>query len=284
MGQSFSSERLTILRSSYPQPWNGSNQMPMSHIPSSGPAYPATTLPADPYHKAPMSGAPSYSAESQDMPLQTSMPSVQLSLAAQDHQQPPIRPQYATYVQTSSAAPQLSLSTTADSSLTVPRYLDHASQRPLKSPRHASHQSVPGDPTSAEYRYGSTYGGVSSTPTEISPSGAHPPQYGSSAGAQQETGSGPSSSTAAAAAPPPRDYFPSAQSWTTTAGEPPSSSVSYTNGEHNRYAYPYQEKTSGHAAPKPDAHHHQPSHQQHGQAPQQGYGAPGLTHYSWNTS
>lgn len=222
------------------------------------------------------------------------MPSVQLSLAAQDHQQPPVRIQYATYVQTTSAAPQLSLSTTADSSLSVPRYLDHASQRQLKSPRHASHQSVhstgssvPSDPTSGDYRYGSTYGGVSSTPTEISPSGAHASQggggYGSAAAPPHDGGSGPSSTTAAAA--PPRDYFPSAQSWTTTAGEAPSSSVSYTNGEHNRYAYPYQDKSGGHAAPKPDAHHHhQPSHQQHGQPSQQGYGAPGLAHYSWNTS
>jgi hypothetical protein len=227
------------------------------------------------------------------MPLQTSMPSVQLSLAAQDHQQPPIRTQYASYVQGSSAPPQLSVSTTADSSLSVPRYLDHGSQRPIKSPRHASHQSVhstgssvPSDPTSGEYRYGSTYGGVSSTPTEISPSGAHAPQgsYGSSAAPQQESGSAPSSSTTAA--PPPRDYFPSAQSWTTTAGEAPSSSVSYTNGEHNRYAYPYQEKSSGHPSVKSEPQHHQsqPSHQQHGHASQQGYGGPGLTHYSWNTS
>ncbi|KAB5563364.1 NDT80/PhoG like DNA-binding family protein [Coniochaeta sp. 2T2.1] len=287
----------------YPQSWNGPNQMPLSHIPSSGPAYPASSLPADPYHKVPLSGAPSYSTEPQDMPLQTTMPSVQLTLAAQDQhqQQPPIRTQYATYVQGSSApAPQLSLSTTADSSLSVPRYMDHASNRPIKSPRHASHQSVhstgssvPSDPTSSEYRYGpGAYGGVSSTPTEISPQGTHPApgSYGAASGGaaqqqqqhQQESGSAPSSATTAA--PPPRDYFPSAQSWTTTAGEAPSSSVSYTNGEHNRYAYPYQEKSGGGHAKTDTPHHHQGQHQhqQQGQAAQQGYG--GQVHYQWNTT
>lgn len=263
--------------------------MPLSHIPSSGPAYPAASLPADPYHKVPLSGAPSYSAEPQDMPLQASMPSVQLSLAAHDHQQPPIRTQYASYVQGSSAPPQLSLSTTADSSLSVPRYMDHASGRPAKSPRHGGHQSVhstsssvPSDPVSGEYRYGQPYGGVSSTPTEISPQGQHPPPgaYGSSAAPQHESGSAPSSSTTSA--PPPRDYFPSAQSWTTTAGEPAASSVSYTNGEHRPYSYEYKPPVKM----EPHHSHHQPQHQhqQHAQPPQQGYGQAGVTHYSWNTT
>lgn len=96
----------------------------------------------------------------------TSMPSVQLSLAAPDHA--PIRTQYATYVSEPSAPalPQLSSLATghhhhhhdAPSSLTVPRFLDGS--RPSKSPRHDSQtslhsaSSLSNDPGSADYRYG----------------------------------------------------------------------------------------------------------------------------------
>ncbi|KAK3322671.1 hypothetical protein B0H66DRAFT_620410 [Apodospora peruviana] len=162
--------------SSYPTTWNPSSQISMPPNPESA-SYPAAsmaprrTLPEN----AAFWDAPSYTAEPQEMP--TSMPSVQLSLAAQDQQQqqpPPIRTQYATYVQGTSAAPHLSLLTTADNS--------------LKSPRHANHQTR----LSSEYRYGPP----------------PPPTYSNSGEI--------------------KSYLPSSQSWTTTAGEQPSSaSVSY---------------------------------------------------------
>lgn len=256
------------------------------HLSSSGPTYPPSSLATDPYAKIPLSGGPGYTAEPQELPLQSSMPSVQLSMAAQDHQQPPIRTQYATYVQGSSAPPQLSLSTTTDNSLSVPRYMDSNSGRPSKSPRVAGHQSVHSssslatDPTSSEYRYGPSY--VGGTSSEISPQTQHTPSsYGNPV--TQDSGSAPTSSTAAA--PPPRDYFPPSQSWTTTAGEPAASSVSYTNGSDQHRPYPSYSGGSHGASTKQESHH-----QQHGQPPQQGgpggYSnqGQGLPHYSWNTT
>lgn len=271
-------QRLTV-RSSYPTSWNHSSQMPMSHIPASGPSYPSATMATEPYQKMPMSGTQNFTAEPQDMPLQTSMPSVQLSLAAQDQQQPPIRTQYATYVQSTSAPPQMSLSATADSSLSVPRYMDDG-QRPSKSPRHAGHQSVhstssiTNDSPSNEYRYGPPYVGVNSAPADIS-NQSH--QSSTFAPAGQDHGSAPSS--AATTAPPPRDYFPPSQSWTTTAGESSASNVSYTNGDHRPYAFPEQYKTGHSGAAKPDSHLPAPPHS----APGVYQGQP-LNHYAWSAT
>jgi len=250
---------------SYPTTWNPSSQVSMPHNPGSA-SYPTTSMAAEPYPKMPLSGAPNFTAEPQDI-QQTSMPSVQLSLAAQDQQTPPIRTQYATYVQGSSAPPLVSLSTTSDNSLNVPRYVDN-NPRPSKSPRTAGHQSVhstssiSNDTASNEYRYGAPYG-VSSSSTEISPQSQHPPPaaYGTPS---QEGGSAPSS--AQTNAPPPRDYFPPSQSWTTTAGEAPAPSVSYTNGNDRPYAFP-----SG----KTEPHSQQPA-PPHSQA----YG----NHYTWNAT
>ncbi|GAB1314173.1 heterokaryon incompatibility protein [Madurella fahalii] len=261
---------------SYPTTWNPSSQVSMPHNPGSA-TYPTTTIPPEPYQKMPLSGAPSFTAEPQEMPIQqTSMPSVQLSLVAQDQQQPPIRTQYATYVQGTSAPPHLSLSTTADNSLNVPRYVDN-NPRPSKSPRHASHQSVTSsisnETASGEYRYGPPP--VYAT-SDISPQSQHPPTQGAPAAyaaPTQDNASAPPSATAPNA-PPPRDYFPSSQSWTTTAGEPPAPNVSYTNGSapggaDRPYAFPTVKSEQHPPPPGPPQQQTQ-------------YGSVG--HYAWNAA
>ncbi|KAH0432888.1 hypothetical protein CcaCcLH18_06172 [Colletotrichum camelliae] len=260
---------MTAMRSnSYPN-WGSTNPVSMSQLPPSGSGgYPATSMAGEPYHKVPLSGGTSFSAEPQDMPLQTSMPSVQLSLVANEQQQPPIRTQYA-YVQSTTAPPPLSVSTTAmassDNALNVPRYVDNP--RPTKSPRHASVPSIHStgslpNESSPEYRYGSSYGAVGSNASEIPP-----PAY-----KQEPAASHPG---------PSRDYYPPASSWTTTAGEP-ASTVAYTSGEGRPYAFPDQYASGGSA----------PSTKQEGAAPP----APGsyssahrgsfdgMNHYSWNTN
>ncbi|KAK3327269.1 putative heterokaryon incompatibility protein [Cercophora scortea] len=285
---------------SYPTTWNPSSQVSMPHNPGSA-SYPTT---AEPYPKMPLSGAPGFTAEPQEMPgQQTSMPSVQLSLVAQEQQQqqqqqqqPPIRTQYASYVQGTSAPPHLSLSTTADSSLNVPRYVD-SNPRPSKSPRHASHQSVhstssiSNDTASNEYRYGPpSYGGVNSNSSEISPQSQHPPSatYGTPS---QDNTSAPSSASANPPAPP-RDYFPSSQSWTTTAGE--SSAPAYTNGGDRPYAYPSIKSEAPHSHQQhhqqQQQHSQQQQQQQHSQQPPPHSGAApsgvygGVGHYAWNAT
>lgn len=272
---------------SYPTTWNPPGGVSMPHNPGSA-TYPSATMPPEPYPKMPLSGAAGFTAEPQDI-QQTSMPSVQLSLVAQDQQQPPIRTQFASYVQGTSAPPHLSLSTTADN-LNVPRYVDN-NPRPSKSPRHASHQSVTSsisnDTAPGEYRYGPPQSAYSTS--EMSPQSQHPPggqppppQYGTPS--QENNTSAPPSATAPNA-PPPRDYFPSSQSWTTTAGEPSSSSVSYPNGGSDRpYAFP-----SGKPEPHPQSHQ---SHQSHPHPPPPGQhsaGGPGgvyggVGHYAWNAT
>jgi len=236
----------------------------MPHQPGS--AYPTSTLPPDPYQKLPLSGAPSFTAEPQEMPAlqQTSMPSVQLSLVSQDHQQsqappPPIRTQFATY--SSAPPPHLSLSapSAADNSLNVPRYVD-SNPRPSKSPRHASHQSVhsagsiSADTASGEYRYGPSTGYAGSS--ELSPGSAPPPSsaqapYGSAPadnGGSASAGSGNAAS--AGPAGPPRDYFPPSQSWTTTAGETPTGGVAYNGAGAaggDRWKAPGEPPSHGHS-------------------------------------
>jgi len=244
-------------------------------------SYPAVTMATtESYQKMPLSGAANFTAEPQELPLQqTSMPSMQLSLLTNDHPPPPIRTQYA-YVHGTSAPPppQLSLPTAADSSLSVPRYVDN-NPRPSKSPRHANHQSVHSSGSISnndganEYRYGPPYAGVNNhnTSTEISP----PQQQGQTpygGGAPQEPPPQLSASSAAHA-PPPRDYFPSATSWTTTAGEAPV--PTYSTGDSRPYAMPDQYKTAPGAKSE--------------QAPVAGYATgrasfDGMNHYSWNTT
>lgn len=209
------------------------------------------------------------------MPLQTSMPSMQLSLAATDQPPPPIRTQYA-YVPGTSAPSQMSASTPAlgsssgadHNALSVPRYVD-SNPRPSKSPRHGSHQSVPStsslnNDATSEYRYGpphtTTYDNAAST-------------YGTS-GAEATSGAS-SGSNAGVAHAPQREYYPPTSSWTTTAGETSSSTVhAYHNGaaasESRPYTYPDQYKTSHSISVK----------NEHPSA--SGAYVPALNNYSWS--
>ncbi|KAL1868313.1 hypothetical protein VTK73DRAFT_3746 [Phialemonium thermophilum] len=279
---------------SYPTTWNQPNPISLTHIPASGPDYPAATLATEPYQKMPLSGSQSFTSDPQDMPLQTTMSSVPLSLTAQDHQQTPIRTQYATYVQGTSAPPQLSLPSTSANSLSIPRYMDDGS-RPSKSPRHANQPSVHGsanslanDTTSNEYRYGPPYVGVNNGhQAEISPAGQQATPYGASA---QDSGSAPPSGTLTTAPPPhqqpqpppPRDYYPPPQPWTTAPGEPAASTAPYSaNGgaDHRSYGFPDQYKT-GNNVGKPEPLHAQSPNP----SPGVYTGPASLGHYSWSTT
>ncbi|KAI0197310.1 NDT80/PhoG like DNA-binding family protein [Xylaria flabelliformis] len=267
---------MTMRSNSYPS-WNPPSQLPMSGLPASTPgSYPSSTIPADPYQKIPVSGATGYSHEPPELPLQTSMPSMQLSLAATEQPPPPIRTQYA-YVPGTSAPSQMSVSTPAlgssggntdHSALSVPRYVD-SNPRPSKSPRHGGHQSVPStsslnnNDATSEYRYGPPQ-----TTTYDNPS-----TYGTS-GAEATSGASTGSGAGVALAPP-REYYPPTSSWTTTAGETSSSTVhTYHNGaaanESRPYTYPDQYKTSHSISVK----------NEHPTA--SGSYAPTLNNYSWS--
>ncbi|KAK8035374.1 hypothetical protein PG993_010369 [Apiospora rasikravindrae] len=218
---------MTMRSNSYPN-WSPPGQHPMSSMPSSATtSYPPTSIPADSYQKMPLSGPPGYSTEPQEMPLQSSMPPVQLSMVASE-QPPSIRTQYA-YVPGSSAPPQLSVSTSSmgaphDHNLSVPRYVE--SGRPSKSPRHASHTSVHSagsisNNESSEYRYGS-YVPVNNNQSQMSSPTAYTTGDSSSAGHHHQ---------------PTRDYYPPSQQL-----------------DHHR-CYQDQYK-SGHAMPPLKADHH----------------------------
>jgi hypothetical protein len=233
---------------------------------SSTTSYAPPTIPSDSYSKLPLSGASTYTAEPQEMPIQAPMPSMQVPLSSNDHHpppQPPIRTQYA-YVQGTSAPPQLSVTTTSlgssDHSLSIPRYVD-SNPRSTKSPRHSSHQSVHStssitNDTSPEYRYGPPpYVPVSSNSNEINSSA----YSGESSHTQQQSA--------------PRDYYPpTTGSWTTSAGESTSTAASYHNGvgDSRPYGYTDQYKTSqgvGKSEPPATTGHTY---------------ASGLSHYSWS--
>ncbi|KAL0779509.1 hypothetical protein CaCOL14_003993 [Colletotrichum acutatum] len=253
---------------SYPN-WSSSNSVPgMPQLPPAGSAsYPATTM-GESYHKVALPGSASFGGEAHDMPLQTSMPSVQLSLVANEQQQPPIRTQYA-YVQSTTAPPPLSVSATAmasssDNALNVPRYVDNP--RPTKSPRHASQPSIGSmshHEASPEYRYGSSYGAVGNNPSEIAP-----PSYKPEASASHSN--------------PSRDYYPPSSSWTTTAGEP-ASTVAYSSSEARPYGFPEQ-YSSGGSAPT-TKQEHAPAPPAPGSYSSAHRGSfDGMNHYSWNTN
>ncbi|KAI1867955.1 hypothetical protein JX265_004009 [Neoarthrinium moseri] len=253
---------MTMRSNSYPT-WNPSNQLPVSQMPQSATAaYAPTSLSSDAYQKLPLSGTSTYTTEPQEMPLQSSMPPVQVSMVANE-QQPAIRTQYA-YVQNTTAPPQLSIPTTAmstssDNSLSVPRYMD--SSRPSKSPRHATNQSVhsTGSITNndtSEYRYGSSYVPVNhGNPSDMG-SSSYTTGDGSSAG-----GHGQQSSS--------RDYYPPTTSWTTTASEP--SVTAYHHADSRPYGYSDQYK-AGHNVPPLKTEH------SHAQA---SYGSS-MGHYNWS--
>lgn len=284
--------------------------------------YPTSSIPPDPYPKMPLSGAPGYTAEPQEMPMQqTSMPSVQLPLVAQDQQQPPIRAQFATYVQGgSSAPPHLSLSTTAttDNSLAIPRYVD-TNPRPSKSPRHASHQSVgssiSNETASGEYRYGPPppqYAPPPPTNTNdvLSPQSQHhhlpplpahaqggapaPPGYGpapSQDANSSASSSAPAGSTAGGGAPASqRDYYP--PSYANGGGHTPHQGSAGGGGEGGHAGSGAGGNGSGNGAPGgaadrpyafPASHVHVKAETQHAQAP--GPAPPqGYGGYAWNAA
>ncbi|KAI8964007.1 p53-like transcription factor [Daldinia sp. FL1419] len=245
----------------------------------------ASKLPGSPMTMRSNPRTSNFTQEPQEMPMQTSMPSMQLSLAAPDQQPSTMRPQYA-YVQGTSAPPQLSVTTTSMGSssdhgnLSVPRYVD-SNPRPTKSPRHASHQSVPSTSSisnsndTSEYRYGpSGYVPVNSSSSELNSASTYNADSASSAGPTGPASSAPSSAGGHShhqqpqpQQPPPRDYYPPTTSWTTTAGEPSSATV---HSYHNSAA-------TGNDSSRPYAF---PSKSDHPPAP--GSYASTLNHYSWS--
>lgn len=236
----------------------------MPPMPVSSPnTYSSTTMSSEPYHKVPMPGNTNFSTEPQEMPLQTSMPSVQLSLAASEPQ-PPIRTQYA-YAPTSAGAPP-PMPGHPDNSLSVPRYVDN-NPRPSKSPRHANHESVQsaGSEAAGEYRYGAPYhDSTLNSNSNPASSEMHSPYV-------SETNP-----------PPPRDYYPPSSTWTSTAGGPHATSA-YANGEARTYTFP--EPYKGGNAPPPAAAPPPPPLPKvnPGTAATTAYGN-GVSSYSWSTS
>jgi hypothetical protein len=223
-------------------------------------AYAPSSLSAESYQKLPLTGSSTYTAEPQEMTLQSSMPPVQVPMVASE--QPAIRTQYA-YVQNTTAPPQLSIpatamSTSSDNSLSVPRYMD-TNPRPTKSPRHSishSNSSIANN-DAAEYRYGPSYVPVSHTnPSDMSSSTYGATDSGSAGGHGQPTT---------------RDYYPPTTSWATTAGEAGGSIHAYHNPESRSYGYSDQYKT-GHVVPPLKTEHSQP---------QTSYGGS-LSHYNWS--
>ncbi|KAH7032928.1 NDT80/PhoG like DNA-binding family protein [Microdochium trichocladiopsis] len=220
---------MNMRSNSYPS-WNPSSHLPLSQgpVPAST-AYPTSS--ADSYHKLPLSAAPAYSAEQQELPLQSPLQPVGLNMAASDHnsQQQPhttMRAAY-NYTHATSAPPPLSIATTAlsgsDHGLNVPRYVD-SSSRPAKSPRHPNQQSVHSihssgalnNDSSSEYRFGpSSY-------VQVSTGSAAAESYGSTDNSHTPSPAVPH--------PPSRDFYPPTATWTTSAGEANNTTVSsYTN-------------------------------------------------------
>jgi hypothetical protein len=159
----------------------------------------------DAYSKVSIPSTSNFASDPQELPLQSSIPSLPLD------QQPSARGQY-TYVQQQTSASQLPASTPAvsgqDSALSIPRYVDNG--RPNKSPRHTGQQSVHGtnsvnNSESPEYRYGSSTQGSTSS----------------------------------------REYYPSSQAWSTTAAGETSSSTTYTNTDARPYPFPHEPYKAG---------------------------------------
>ncbi|KAG6040471.1 hypothetical protein E4U41_000471 [Claviceps citrina] len=196
-----------------PKPHNSSISAMRSNSYPSWHSQVSSTLASDPYSKLPLSGSSSFANEPQDLPLQTSMASsVSLPLTTAEHGHSGLRSQYNNYTTTStSQIPGSSVTIGSESAFTMPRYMDGTS-RPSKSPRHHGHQSIHSSGSiqhteGPDYRYGS-FRGMSNGVGDVSP-GGNPP-----AG---------------------RDYYPSANTWTTTASEP-SSNLSYAS--HDGRSYP----------------------------------------------
>ncbi|CAF3443491.1 unnamed protein product [Fusarium graminearum] len=252
-----------IRSNSYPTWGTPPAQVPIGHVPTSGAEnYPAATM-------GPLTGTASFSAESQGMPIQSSMePPAPLSMVSNDSEHPPVRSQY-TYMQTTTAPPQLSIQTTPlgghEQAMNIPRYVDNP--RPLKSPRHMSHPSirssgsVANNEPSPEYRY-APYAPVHPSPSEVAQPSYHP-----------ET-SGPPSV-------PSRDYYAPPHTWTSAAGEH-NTNLAYANNETRPYPFPqdeYKNTTTGTSPTKTEPSQPHPTSVYNGTA----RGSFDTMHqYSWN--
>lgn len=202
------------IRSSYPS-WNSQVST------SSQSAYPSTSMGADSYPKLPLSGAPGFTTEPQEMPLHTSIaPPMPLPLPANDQSQSSLRSHYS-YTTT---APQLPGSSVtiggAEGAFNMPRYVD-SNPRPSKSPRQSGHQSVHSSgsvtntDSSSDYRYGS-YRGANGGGSDASQPQAYPPP----------------------------------SSWTTTSPEQ-SSSLAYATNDGRSYSFSHEPYKSGSLAIPP---------------------------------
>ncbi|KAH6611101.1 ndt80 like dna-binding family [Trichoderma cornu-damae] len=211
------SGQLSSMRSNQYSTWSASSSSTsISQVASSGPGgYPAATMGADTYSKVSIPSASSFASDPQELPLQSSVPSLPLSMGASE-QQSSGRGQY-TYVQQPASGSQLPASTPAvsgqDSALSIPRYVDNG--RPNKSPRHSGQQSIHGassaNSESPEYRYGpSTQGSASS-----------------------------------------REYYPPSQAWSSTAAGENSSSAAYANADARPYSFPHEPYKAGTATASP---------------------------------
>ncbi|KAF7548224.1 hypothetical protein G7046_g8748 [Stylonectria norvegica] len=217
----------------------------LGSVPASSTAgnYPTTTMGTNTFPKIPLSGIASFASEPQEIPLQTSMASAaQMSLVSDEHQQPPLRPQY-TYLQSSTAPPQLSIHTGPlgghEHPLSIPRYVENS--RPSKSPRHTSQPSIhstssmTNNGSSPEYRYGPYASGVTAS-HDVTQVGFN----------QDPSGS---------ASAPVRDYYPPPTSWTTTASEH-GSNAAYASNDSRSYSYShdqYKNSTAGTSPVKADS-------------------------------
>lgn len=170
----------------------------------------------DTYSKVSISGASNYTSDPHEMPLQSSIPPLPLSMGASE-QPSSARGQY-TYMQQPASGSQLPASTStpavashADSALSVPRYVDNG--RPNKSPRQSGQQSVHGGNSissseSPEYRYGSSTQGSASS----------------------------------------REYYPPSQAWSTTTAGESTSSTAYASTDPRPYPFPHEPYKPGAAA------------------------------------
>ncbi|KAK2591015.1 hypothetical protein QQS21_011293 [Conoideocrella luteorostrata] len=195
-----------------PKPQNSSiGAMRSNSYPSWNSQVPST-LASDSYSKLPLSGSSGFSSEPQELPLQTSMASsIPLPLTTTDQGQAGLRSNY-NYATTSTPhIPGSTVTIGADSTFSMPRYMD-SNPRPSKSPRHQSHQSIHSNGSvhpaeGADYRYGS-FRGMNSSVGDVSPGGN---------------------------APASRDYYPSANTWTTSSAEP-TSNLAYAGHDGRSYS------------------------------------------------
>lgn len=222
------------------------------------------------YSKVPISGGGNFSAEPQELPLQTSMPpSVPLSLISEEQHQQPMRPQY-TYVPSSTAPRQMPMATAAhggaDGASNVPRYVDDG--RPAKTPRSASHQTLPSSgsmansETPSDYRYGS-YGQVNSGGSDVLA-----PHYGAEASAPHAAGQ--------------RDVYPPPHGWrpTTTEHNP---SVPFAGSDARAYGSSYDQYKSRPGEPQTKGEQGQPGQPEPYSGGHRG-SFDAMNNYSWGNS